>query len=177
VKGPILITPEIFEDKRGYFMENWNQSVFDKLVKRKIDFIKDCLSYSKIGVIRGLHYQLAPFQQDKLITCLSGCIFDVLVDLRKSSETYKSYIGIELRSRESKQIFIPKGFAHGFLTLSENAKVFYKIAGEYSLENQRSLKWDDQDISINWPLGKLKVITSKKDNLAKSIIELENEFE
>ena len=146
------------------------------LLSKDITFNQDCISSSKKGVIRGLHLQLPPFEQDKLVSCLSGEIFDVIVDLRKSSETYKTYISVKLDERDKKQLYIPKGFAHGFMALSKKANILYKISGKYSFSHQRSLMWDDYDLKIKWPSNRFKPIISKKDKLGKSLKHIEEEL-
>ena len=176
VQGPIILEPKVIEDSRGYFFESWDQKSIKNLLCESLVFTKDCYSFSKKGVLRGLHFQIPPFEQEKIISCISEEIFDVIVDLRKNSPTYKSYISLKLDENENKQLFIPKGFAHGFLTISSNAKVFYKISGSYSYQFQRSLKWDDKELNIKWPLKDLRPILSTRDNKAKTLIELEKEI-
>ena len=176
VDGPLILSPEVFHDNRGFFYESWNMKKINKLLAKNISFDQDCISHSKKGVIRGLHFQIPPYAQEKLVSCLSGEIFDVIVDLRNNSKTYKTYIAIKLDESEKKQLYVPKGFAHGFMALSKHASVFYKISGEYSFLNQRSLKWNDNDLKIKWPLNKVKPIISEKDMLAKNFKLIEQEL-
>ena len=169
IKGPAIITPELFEDKRGYFYELWNQSEFNELIGEKINFIQDNISLSMKGVLRGLHYQLSPNIQSKLITCLKGAIFDVAVDLRRESKTFGLYCCAHLNQENKNQFWIPNGFAHGFLTLVDNTKVHYKVKGLRDIKSERAIKWDDPNIAINWPILENnidKIILSNKDEIA-----------
>ena len=169
IKGPAIITPELFEDKRGYFYELWNQSEFNELIGEKINFIQDNISLSMKGVLRGLHYQLSPNIQSKLITCLKGAIFDVAVDLRKESKTFGHYCCAYLNQENNNQFWIPNGFAHGFLTLVDNTKVHYKVKVLRDIKSERAIKWDDPNIAINWPILENnidKITLSNKDEIA-----------
>ena len=171
----LIITPDIFEDDRGFFYESWNQRKFNEIINKNIIFLQDNHSRSRFGVLRGLHYQLDPNPQGKLVRCSYGSIFDVAVDLRRNSPTYGKWGGLELNSFNKKQLWIPEGFAHGFLTLSENAEVQYKATGFWNKDSERSLKWNDSRIDINW-FKKIKVIHPKltiKDSLAPTFNELE----
>jgi len=172
IEGPLILKPKIFKDKRGYFYESFNQKKFNKITNLNNLFVQDNISYSILGVLRGLHYQLEPKAQGKLIKVLKGEIYDVVVDLRESSSTFLSWFGIELNQKNNKQLWIPKGFAHGFLTLSDIAIVEYKVDNFWSKKCERSLIWDDELININWPLNKInkkKPKLSKKDLLGESI--------
>ena len=151
IEGPKLIIPKIFKDKRGLFYESWNQLNFDNLVK-KTSFVQDNHSKSNLGVLRGLHYQIEPFAQDKLVRCTSGKVYDVIVDLRFNSSTYGQWAYIELNSEKNNQVLIPKGFAHGFLTLTNSAEIQYKASNLWSKEHERSIIWNDQTINIIWPI-------------------------
>jgi dTDP-4-dehydrorhamnose 3,5-epimerase len=162
-----LLEPEIISDKRGYFYEVYNKSVFDKLMDKKINFVQDNQSLSKKGVIRGLHYQNKPYEQGKLVRVISGSIFDVAVDLRKNSSTYLKWVYEILSSENRKQLWIPEGFAHGFLSLEDNTTVIYKTTNFYSKEHERTLRYDDQAINILWPNS--NHILSDKDSLANTI--------
>tara|TARA_B100000212_G_C27368447_1_gene531438 strand:+ start:715 stop:1299 length:585 start_codon:yes stop_codon:yes gene_type:complete len=150
IKDLIIIEPNIIQDDRGFFMESWNQKKFDEVVGENIIFSQDNHSRSIYGVLRGLHYQLNPFPQGKLVRCSMGSIFDVAVDIRKDSSTYGSWGGIKLSSINKKQLWIPKGFAHGFLTLSEIAEVQYKANGFWNKKYERSIRWNDENLKINW---------------------------
>jgi len=181
IEGLISLTPNVYEDSRGFFYESWNESSFtnilNKLNQSKVKFVQDNHSFSKRGVIRGLHYQKAPKVQGKLVRCLSGEIFDVIVDLRKSSKTYLNWSSITLTGLNKKQLWIPEGFAHGFLTLSTFAEISYKVTNYWSSSFEETIKWDDQDINIIWPKISCKKIISEKDRLGKSISDLsQNQF-
>ena len=166
LNGPFVLKPSIFKDSRGFFYESWNQKEFDNLVGEKIIFSQDNHSSSNLGVLRGLHYQIEPCPQGKLVRCINGSIFDVAVDIRKNSPTFGEWISIILNNENKFIFWIPVGFAHGFLTLKDNSEVIYKASGHWSKEHDRSIKWDDQKINIKWPLRKiknLKPIISRKD--------------
>ena len=152
IDGPLLIEPKVFLDTRGFFFESWNQSTFDINTNEKIIFSQDNHSSSKKGVLRGLHYQIPPKPQEKLVRCISGEIFDVAVDLRKSSETFGEWISVKLNNSNKLMFWIPVGFAHGFLSLRENSEVIYKASSNYSKELERSIIWNDPTINIKWPL-------------------------
>ena len=171
IDGPILIKPNVYEDNRGFFLESWNKRVFNKLVKLEVEFLQDNHSNSSKGVLRGLHYQLPPKEQKKLIRCTKGKIFDVIVDIRRNSKTFGDWTYSELSSETKNQLWIPEGFAHGFLALSEVAEVEYKTDNYWAKEYERSIKWDDKEINISWPLSKiniLKPILGVKDKAAPS---------
>ena len=152
IDGPLLIEPKVFLDTRGFFFESWNQSTFNINTNEKIIFSQDNHSCSKKGVLRGLHYQIPPKPQEKLVRCISGEIFDVAVDLRKSSETFGEWISVKLNNSNKLMFWIPVGFAHGFLSLRENSEVIYKASSNYSKELERSIIWNDPTINIKWPL-------------------------
>ena len=159
----ILVEPKIFKDGRGYFMETYKFSEFEKNGISG-NFVQDNQSLSTKNVLRGLHYQLPPFAQAKLIRCLKGKIFDVAVDIRQSSPTFGKWVGVELSEENKKMLYIPEGFAHGFLTLSEIAEIHYKITSEYAPDSERAIIWDDKNISINWPVKDTQsIILSDKD--------------
>ena len=170
-KGLFLLTPDIFNDQRGCFFESWNKSVFENNINSPVNFVQDNHSISIKGVIRGLHYQVNPFPQGKLLRCISGEIFDVAVDLRKNSETFGSWFGVNLSDENKKQFWIPEGFAHGFLTISNYAEVLYKTTNYWNKDCEKSIRWDDETLSINWPLNKIMgeyPLLSNKDNQADS---------
>lgn len=150
LKGPIFFKDNLFLDSRGFFIESWNEKKFSELIGIPTKFVQDNHSQSIKGVLRGLHFQTKPFAQGKLVRCISGEIFDVIVDLRKDSETFKEWAGIKLNNQERKQLWVPPGFAHGFLTLSDRAEVFYKVTQYWEKESEVTLKWDDPEININW---------------------------
>ena len=168
IKGPLLLKPNIFEDERGYFYESWNKRLLEKLVFKNLEFVQDNHSKSKLGVIRGMHFQIPPKAQAKLVRCTNGEIFDVIVDLRINSKTFGEWYGIYLNEDNKFQLWIPKGFAHGFLSLKNYSEVQYKTDEYWDKNTERSLKWDDEEIKIEWPLKidkeYLKIITNEKDS-------------
>jgi len=164
----LLIEPQVFGDDRGFFYESFNQNKFEDAVKRKINFVQDNHSKSVKGVLRGLHYQLSPKAQGKLVRVIQGEVFDVAVDLRQSSPTFGNWVGEVLSSENKKQMWIPEGFAHGFLTLSDTAEFLYKTTDYYSPENERSIIWNDTKIKIDWPTNHT-VVLSAKDLSAMSL--------
>lgn len=172
--GVFVIEPQVFGDSRGWFMESFSETKFETIIK-DIKFVQDNHSFSaEKGTLRGLHYQRSPKAQTKLIRCTQGRIYDVVVDLRKNSETYKKWMGIELSAENKKQLLIPKGFAHGFITLTENVEIQYKVDEFYSKENDRSIRFDDPDIGIEW--GATNPILSEKDRDAPLFIESDHNF-
>ena len=161
----VIIEPRVFGDDRGYFMETFRQDLFEKNV-RKINFIQDNESKSKRGVLRGLHYQLPPFAQSKLVRVIKGSVIDVAVDIRKNSPTFGKYVAVELSEDNKKQLFIPRGFAHGFLVTSDEAIFTYKVDNYYAPEYDRGIRFDDPDIDINWNFPKEEILVSDKDKNA-----------
>ena len=166
-----LILPKIFEDERGIFYESFNQKVFNNLIGQKITFVQDNHSISKIGVLRGLHYQKPPSVQGKLIRVTKGKIFDVAVDIRKHSPSFGSWAGVSLSSKNNKMLWIPNGFAHGFVALSKVAEVSYKTTDYYDPGSEETIRWDDSFINIDWPI-KIGPILSEKDANALSLREI-----
>lgn len=162
IKDLLVITPIVFEDERGYFFEVYNEEKFKK-ENIKTKFIQDNQSFSRKGVIRGLHLQLPPFAQTKLVHVLQGEILDVAVDLRKSSPTFGKHFSIRLDADNKKQLLIPPGFAHGFSVLSESALVFYKVDQVYNKDSERGLRFDDPTLDIDWKVAIEKSIVSPKD--------------
>ncbi len=167
LKGVYVIEPKVFTDARGYFFEAWKREDFENHIG-KIDFIQDNESKSSYGVLRGLHYQKGEFSQAKLVRVVKGCVVDVAVDLRKSSPTFGKYVAVELSDVNKKQLFIPRGCAHGFVVLSEEAIFTYKVDNVYAPQYEACIRWNDSDIAISWPIDKEKVITSTKDLQGKS---------
>ncbi len=166
IDGPLLLKPKVFSDSRGFFFESWNQMQFDKIVGQSLTFVQDNHSRSSKGVIRGLHFQESPYQQDKLVRCISGKIFDVIVDIRQNSPTFSKWFGVLLSSDNFFQLWIPKGFAHGFLTLSSTAEVVYKTTDYWEPSSERTLIWNDANLNIVWPIKKYQIsnpIISSKD--------------
>jgi dTDP-4-dehydrorhamnose 3,5-epimerase len=159
----LLIEPQVFGDDRGFFFESFNQFKFDEAVKQKINFVQDNHSKSVKGVLRGLHYQLAPKAQGKLVRVIQGEVFDVAVDLRQSSPTFGKWVGEILSGDNKKQLWIPEGFAHGFLTLSDTAEFLYKTTDFYSKDYECSIRWDDEIIGIHWPMNEVSLSSKDKD--------------
>ncbi|MFM8259982.1 MAG: dTDP-4-dehydrorhamnose 3,5-epimerase [Vulcanococcus sp.] len=151
VEGPLLITPQLFGDDRGFFFESWNQRRFDQAVGSPVTFVQDNHSRSSRGVLRGLHYQLPPSPQAKLVRCVLGEIFDVAVDVRRSSPSFGQWVGARLSADRHQQLWVPAGFAHGFLSLSEYAEVLYKTTDFWSQPCERAIRWDDPALAIAWP--------------------------
>lgn len=173
--GVVVIEPDIFQDARGFFMESYNQRTLSEL-GITIDFVQDNQSLSlEAGTIRGLHYQLAPKAQTKLVRVLTGAIYDVAVDIRKSSPTYGKWVGVILSEWNKRQLLVPKGFAHGFCTITPNTQVFYKVDEFYSPEHDRGIAWNDPDLNIDWPTA--DPILSAKDQLHPFLKDAENDFE
>lgn len=169
VEGPLLVKPKVFSDSRGFFYESWNQISFSKSLGEDIIFSQDNHSCSITGVLRGLHYQVNPKPQGKLVRCTKGSIFDVAVDIRKNSSTFKEWVNITLNEKNKMLFWIPVGFAHGFLSLEDNSEVLYKASGNWSKQHDRSIRWDDPSIGIEWPLKSidyLKPLLSEKDSNA-----------
>ena len=160
IEDLLVIEPRLFKDERGFFYESFNKNNLDKIVN--IVFVQDNESKSYKGVVRGLHFQRPPFEQTKLVRCVSGKILDVAVDLRINSKTYGKSFSIELSSENNKQLFIPKGFAHGFQVLSETAIVNYKVDNFYNSKSDSGIIWNDKDLSIDWNLD-IKPLLSEKD--------------
>jgi dTDP-4-dehydrorhamnose 3,5-epimerase len=170
VQGPLLITPRVFSDARGYFFESWNQRTFASALKADGQpeplFVQDNHSRSCRGVLRGLHYQMPPNPQGKLVRCMLGSILDVAVDLRCSSPTFGRWVAAELSAENHQQLWVPVGFAHGFLALSEHAEVLYKTTDFWSKDCERSLRWDDPGIAITWPLEAITANLSSSQSAA-----------
>ena len=162
----LIVEPVVFGDDRGFFFESYNRRRFEDAVGKSVDFVQDNQSRSVRGVLRGLHYQLSPNAQGKLVRAGRGAIFDVAVDVRRGSPTFGRWVGVELSEENRRQLWIPEGFAHGFLTLSETADVYYKASSYYSPPDEGSVAWDDPDIAIEWPSVDQFPLLSPKDRLA-----------
>jgi dTDP-4-dehydrorhamnose 3,5-epimerase len=166
IEDVLLIEPNLFEDDRGFFFESFNLNEFRKATSLNINFAQDNHSKSVKGVLRGLHYQVAPYAQGKLVRVAQGETFNVAVDLRKCSLTFGKYISETLSAENKKQLWIPEGFAHGFLTLSDSSDFLYKATGIYSSNHERCILWNDKTLNINWPIDiEIKLKLSKKDSL------------
>lgn len=168
----ILFTPKVFGDERGFFFESFNQQTFEELTGLKRNFVQDNHSKSQKGVLRGLHYQLPPKAQGKLVRVVQGEVFDVAVDIRKSSPTFGQWVGATLSAENKQQLWIPEGFAHGFVTLSETAEFLYKTTDYYAPEHERCIVWNDSTLSVAWPIDGVPSL-SQKDTQGQSIIEAE----
>ena len=162
IKGVYIIEPRVFADSRGYFMETWKQPEFDEHIG-KINFVQDNESKSAYGVLRGLHYQKGDAAQAKLVRVIKGRVIDVAVDIRPGSSTYGQHVMVELSEENKRQFFIPRGFAHGFLVLSSEAIFTYKVDNVYAPQQEAGIRWDDPDLSIEWPIAPKDVLTSEKD--------------
>ena len=182
IRDLLSIYPNVFGDDRGFFFESWNQKTWEDILKinnqSAVNFVQDNHSKSSKGVLRGLHFQRNPIPQGKLVRCINGEIFDIAVDIRKSSKTFGKWAGINLSDRNKTQLWIPEGFAHGFLTLSETAEVLYKTSNYWSKECEISISWNDPEINIEWPLESIKsnILLSEKDKFAKKLSELNREI-
>tara|TARA_Y200000002_G_scaffold383265_1_gene404596 strand:+ start:16354 stop:16905 length:552 start_codon:yes stop_codon:yes gene_type:complete len=173
IKDVVIVKPKIFEDNRGYFLESYNKKIFNQLVGKEVNFIQDNQSKSSIGTLRGIHYQIPPASQAKLVSVLYGEIYDVAVDLRRSSATFCQYFGKHISADNKLQMWIPEGFGHGFLTLSDHAIVSYKVNSSYSKIHERTIKYNDDLLKIQWPSSK-SIILSDKD---KNGISIENSID
>jgi dTDP-4-dehydrorhamnose 3,5-epimerase len=167
----ILFEPKVFGDERGFFYESFNQQTFNQLTGLNVQFVQDNHSKSQKGVLRGLHYQLPPKAQGKLVRVVQGEVFDVAVDIRKNSPTFGQWVSAILSAENKQQLWIPEGFAHGFLTLSETAEFLYKTTDYYAPEMEQSIVWNDHELGIDWPLEQ-ELSLSVKDQLAKSFNDL-----
>lgn len=170
IKGVFIAVPVVFKDNRGFFLESYKASDFKK-AGYELNFVQDNHSRSTKGVLRGLHFQLAPMAHGKLVRCIKGRIFDVAVDIRRDSPTYKKWVGAELNGDDQHALYVPAGFAHGFVTLSDEADVFYKITAEYSQPHELGIRWNDPDIGIKWPIS--NPVVSDKDAAQPLLKEVE----
>lgn len=168
IKGVWIIEPKVFNDARGYFFEAWKKAEFERHIG-SVDFVQDNESMSSYGVLRGLHYQKGEYSQAKLVRVIKGRVLDVAVDIRKSSPSFGKYVMVELSEENHRQLFIPRGFAHGFLVLSHEAVFTYKVDNVYAPQHEASLRWNDEDINIQWPIDTKDILTSEKDLKADSL--------
>lgn len=171
IKDLLIFEPQLFADDRGWFMESFNQSVFEEVLKERgseiTQFVQDNHSNSKKGVLRGLHYQVAPHAQGKLVRVVQGRAWDVAVDIREDSDTFGQWVGVELSQENHKQFWIPAGFAHGFLALEDNTQFLYKTTCYYHKESERSILWSDQDLAIDWHIeDNMEIQLTEKDRFA-----------
>lgn len=163
IEGVVIIEPRLFEDERGYFFESFNRERFKSLTGRDIEFVQDNESLSAMGVVRGLHFQLPPHAQSKLVRVVRGEILDVAVDLRMGSPTFGKHVSVVLSQDNHRQLFIPRGFAHGFAVLKGEAMLEYKCDNYYAPEAEGAIRWDDPSLAIEWGIDRNKAILSKKD--------------
>jgi dTDP-4-dehydrorhamnose 3,5-epimerase len=162
IEGVFVIEPRVFNDARGYFFEAWKQEEFNEHVG-EVNFIQDNESKSSFGVLRGLHYQKGELSQAKLVRVIKGKVLDVAVDIRKSSPTFGKHVMVELSEDNKRQLFIPRGFAHGFLVLSDEAVFTYKVDNPYAPQAEAGIRWNDPELAIEWPIDPAQVLTSEKD--------------
>jgi len=173
----LILTPQRFGDTRGFFCESWNRNTFSQH-GLNFDFVQDNHSLSeKSGTLRGLHYQTPPHAQDKLVRCGRGCLFDVAVDIRKGSPNFGQWFGVELSFDNGKQLLVPKGFLHGFVSMEPNTEIVYKCTDFYAPNCDAAIRWDDPAIGIDWPLGNSQPILSGKDINAPHLADIESPFE
>ena len=166
----LVIEPKVFGDERGFFMESFNQRAINEAVGYEVSFVQDNHSRSSKGVLRGLHYQLPPHAQGKLVRVVSGAVFDVAVDMRRSSPNFGKWVGEELSATNHKQLWIPPGFAHGFLVLSETADFLYKTTDYYAPQAEGAVRWNDERIGIAWPQVNVELQLSAKDTAAPNFV-------
>ncbi|QBC43129.1 dTDP-4-dehydrorhamnose 3,5-epimerase [Iodobacter fluviatilis] len=165
-----IIEPQVFGDERGFFYESFNHAKFEAAIGQKVEFVQDNHSRSVKGVLRGLHYQLPPHPQGKLVRCTLGEVFDVAVDIRKSSPTFGQWVGVTLSAENKRQLWIPEGFAHGFVVVSEVAEFLYKTTDYWYQNLEQSIRWDDLNLGIEWP-DCMTAVLSKKDEFASPFLE------
>jgi dTDP-4-dehydrorhamnose 3,5-epimerase len=173
-EGLHIIEPPIFRDERGYFFESFNKNRFEELTGFQKEFVQDNQSLSNKNVLRGLHFQMPPFAQAKLVRVVRGAVIDIVVDLRKNSPTFGKYFSIELNHKNNISLFIPEGFAHGFVTLEENTIFIYKCSEYYNKESERTIMWNDTDLQIDWKTSEPTV--SAKDNEGMKFSEFKSPF-
>ena len=177
IEGLLILEPKIFGDSRGYFYESYNKQRFEEVTGLNINFVQDNQSKSCYGVLRGLHFQKPPYVQSKLVRCVKGQILDISVDIRKSSPTFGKYIAVELNENNHRQLFIPHGFAHGFVVLSEEAIFQYKCDNFYHKESEGAIAWNDPEINIDWTIPFDDMILSDKDKVNPLLKDAEWLFE
>ncbi|MDG5491094.1 dTDP-4-dehydrorhamnose 3,5-epimerase [Psychroserpens sp. SPM9] len=175
LKDCFVIIPHVFEDNRGYFFESFNKNKFKDITGKAVDFVQDNESKSSKGVLRGLHFQIGAYEQSKLIRVVKGRILDVCVDLRKNEPSFGHYFSVELSDKNKKQVFIPKGFAHGFLVLEDNTVINYKCDNFYSKNHERGIIFNDTDLNINWNDSPSDLVLSEKDKSLPTLSEYLNE--
>lgn len=177
VPDVVLIKPKVFGDARGYFMETFRQDQFEAFIGHEVKFCQDNESKSSKGVLRGLHFQLPPAAQSKLVRVIEGKVLDVAVDIRQGSPTYGQHVAVELSAENKQQLFVPRGFAHGFVVLSETAVFAYKVDNYYSPENDRGLAFNDPNLGVDWQLPMDELLLSDKDQKQPTLSQLSDGFE
>ena len=175
IEGLVIIEPTVFGDNRGCFLESYNRKKFEEAIGN-ISFVQDNESKSSKGVLRGLHFQKPPYAQAKLVRCIEGKVLDVAVDIREGSETFGQHVTVELTGENKKQVFIPRGFAHGFLVLSESAIFAYKVDNSYAPTHDAGIRWDDSLLNIQWGVSESDVLVSEKDAKLPFFLEFETPF-
>ena len=175
ISDVIIIEPIVFGDNRGYFLESYNKKKFEEVVG-KTSFIQDNESKSSKGVLRGLHFQKPPFEQAKLVRCIEGEVLDVAVDIRKNSKTYGEHVAVLLSGENKRQLFVPRGFAHGFLVLSDSATFAYKVDNTYAPDHDAGIRWNDKELNIQWGMKDGEVMVSEKDAELPFFLEFESPF-
>ncbi|MDT8421811.1 MAG: dTDP-4-dehydrorhamnose 3,5-epimerase [Desulfuromonadales bacterium] len=173
IKDVLIVEPRVFSDERGFFMESFNQRTWQELTGLNTTFVQDNHSRSTRGVLRGLHYQLPPAAQGKLVRCVAGEVFDVAVDIRQDSPSFGQWVGVHLSAENKRQLWLPAGFAHGFLVLSTVAEFLYKTTGYYAAESERVIAWNDPDLAIDWPLPAGVPLLSPRDAAAPGLADAE----
>lgn len=176
IQGVWIFEPRVFEDNRGYFFESYNHNAFVKATGIDKAFIQDNHSFSTYGVMRGLHFQKPPHDQAKLVRVVAGKVLDVAVDIRKKSKTFGQYVAVELSSENKKQLYIPSGFAHGFVVLSKSAELLYKCDNFYAPQAEGGIIFNDKDINIDWQIPEKDMIVSDKDLVLKTLVAIEDMF-
>lgn len=174
IEGLLIITPRVFEDERGAFMESFNKQKFDEAVGREVNFVQDNQSVSKKGVLRGLHFQSPPFAQGKLVRVIKGAVIDIAVDIRKNSPTYGDYVAVELTAENNEQFWIPEGFAHGFVALEDETTFLYKCTNYYAPQSEGTLLWNDPSLNIDWGIS--DPIISEKDAIGQEFSNFVSDF-
>ena len=175
IEGLVIIEPTVFKDNRGYFVESYNKKKFEEAIG-KISFVQDNESKSYKGVLRGLHLQKIPYAQAKLVRCTEGKVLDISVDIREGSDTYGEHVAVELSAENKKQVFIPQGFAHGYLVLSDTAILAYKVDNSYAPEYDTGIRWDDPTLNVQWGVNESEVLVSEKDAKLPFFSEFETPF-
>nr|WP_321233976.1 dTDP-4-dehydrorhamnose 3,5-epimerase [uncultured Psychroserpens sp.] len=175
IKDCFIVEPNIIEDQRGYFFESFNKKEFDKMTDYQVDFVQDNESLSNKGVLRGLHFQFGKHAQAKLVRVVKGKILDIVVDLRENSPTFKKHFSIEISEENKKQLFVPRGFAHGFLVMEDQTIVSYKCDNFFNKDSERGIRFDDKDLNIDWGVSESQIILSNKDKKSPTLSTYLNE--